>query len=140
MKNAWKYAKRGIAWSALLYLGGAFINGLSVGAESFASGYEMARGIGATVLIGLAFGLPGFVYETELPLWAKTLIHMGIGCTALAGGGLLAGWLRPERGLIPFLVTLGVQIALAFLIWAYSFHRAKRLARAVNEQLRAKLQ
>lgn len=138
MKNAWKYAKKGLAVAALLYLGSGFINGLSVGADSFASGYETARGIAAMVLTGLGFGLPAIVYDTELPKWAKTLIHMGVGCTVLVGAGLLAGWLRSERGLVPFLVTLGVQIALAFSIWGYSLHRAKKLAQAMNKQLRAK--
>ena len=138
MKNAWKYAKKGLAVAALLYLGGSFINGLSIGTDSFASGYETARGIAAMVLTGLGFGLPAIVYDTELPTWAQKLIHMSVGCTVLVGAGLLAGRLRPERGLVPFLVTLGVQLALAFSIWGYSFHRAKKLAQAMNKQLRAK--
>ena len=140
MKKALKSAWSGVCTAALMYLALCFVLGLSAGEEKFASGYGMARGVAAVVLTGIGFGLPALVYETELPMALKVLIHMGIGCMVMTGASILAGWLRPERGLIPFLVTLGVQIALAFLIWAYSFHRAKRLARAVNEQLRAKLQ
>ena len=138
MKKALKAAWGGIGTAALVYLAYCFVVGLSAGEEKFASGYGMARSVAAVVLIGIGFGLPALVYETELPMALKVLIHMGIGCMVMTGASILAGWLRPERGLVPFLVTLGVQIALAFSIWGWGLLRARRLAKAMNDRLREK--
>ena len=138
MKKAMNSAWGGIRSAALVYLALCFVMGLSTGEERFASGYGMARGIAAVVLIGVGFGLPALVYETELPMGLKMLIHMGIGCTVMTGASILGGWLRPELGLKPFLAMLGVELASAFLLWAFCLLRARRLAREMNDRLREK--
>ena len=138
MKKALKSAWSGVCTAALMYLALCFVFGLSAGEEKFASGYGMARGVAAVVLTGIGFGLPALVYETELPMALKVLIHMGIGCTVMTGASILAGWLRPERGLVPFLVNLGVQIALAFSIWGWNLLRAYKLAKQMNDRMQEK--
>ena len=138
MKKAFKSAWRGICTAALMYLALCFVFGLIGGEEQFASGYGMARSVAAVMLIGVGFGLPALVYETELPMALKVLIHMGIGSTVMVGASLLAGWLRPEQGLKPFLATLGVQLACAFLIWGWNLLRSRKLAKEMNDRLQEK--
>ena len=138
MKKALKSAWSGVCTAALMYLALCFVLGLSAGEEKFASGYGMARGVAAVVLTGIGFGLPALVYETELPMALKVLIHMGIGCTVMTGASILAGWLRPEQGLKPFLATLGVQLACAFLIWGWNLLRAYKLAKQMNDRMQEK--
>ena len=138
MKKALKSAWRGVCTTALMFLALCFVFGLIGGEEQFASGYGMARSVAAVVLIGIGFGLPALVYETELPMALKVLIHMGIGCTVMTGASLLAGWLRPEQGLKPFLATLGVQLACAFLIWGWNLLRAYKLAKQMNDRMQEK--
>lgn len=138
MKKAFKSAWSGICTAALIYLACCFVLGLTAGEEKFASGYGMARGVAAVVLIGIGFGLPTRIYETELPMALKVLIHMGIGCTVMTGASILAGWLRPEQGLKRFLATLGVQLACAFLIWGWNLLRCRKLAKAMNDRIQEK--
>ena len=138
MKKALKSAWSGVCTAALMYLALCFVFGLIGGEEQFASGYGMARSVAAVVLIGIGFGLPALVYETELPMALKVLIHMGIGCTVMTGASILAGWLRPEQGLKPFLATLGVQLACAFLIWGWNLLRAYKLAKQMNDRMQEK--
>lgn len=138
MKNAIKAAWGGICNAALVFLSLCFVFGLNAGEETFANGYGMARSIAATVAIGIAFGLASLVYATELPMWLKVLIHMGVGCTVMVGISLLVGWLRPELGLKPFLAMLGVELVCAFLSWGVVLLRSKKLAKQMNDRLREK--
>ena len=138
MKKALKSAWSGVCTAALMYLALCFVFGLMAGEEKFSSGYGMARSVAAVVLIGIGFGLPALVYETELPMALKVLIHMGIGCLVMTGASILAGWLRPEQGLKPFLAMLGVEIASAFLIWGFGLLRCRKLAKAMNDRLQEK--
>ena len=138
MKKACKAAWGGIRTAALVYLAYCFVMGLSAGAEKFASGFGMARSVAAVAVIGVGFGLPSLIYETELPMALKVLIHMGIGCLVLTGASILAGWLRPELGLKPFLVMLGAELVCAFLVWGWGLLRARRLAKQLNDRLREK--
>ena len=138
MKKAFKSAWSGICTAALIYLACCFVFGLTAGEEKFASGYGMARGVAAVVLIGIGFGLPARIYETELPMALKVLIHMGIGCLVMTGASILAGWLRPEQGLKPFLAMLSVQVAIAFLVWGWNLLRCRRLAKAMNDRMQEK--
>ena len=138
MKKALKSAWSGVCTAALMYLALCFVFGLSAGEEKFASGYGMARGVAAVVLTGIGFGLPALVYETELPMALKVLIHMGIGCTVMTGASILAGWLRPEQGLKPFLAMLGVELACAFLLWGWNLLRCRKLAKQMNDRMQEK--
>ena len=138
MKKALKSAWSGICTAALMYLALCFVFGLSAGEEKFASGYGMARSVAAVVLIGIGFGLPALVYETELPMALQVLIHMGIGCTVMTGASILAGWLRPEQGLKPFLAMLGVELASAVLLWGWNLLRCRKLAKQMNDRMQEK--
>ena len=138
MRKAFKAAWGGIGTAALVYLAYCFVVGLSAGEEKFASGYGMARSVAAVAIIGVGFGLPTLVYETELPTGLKVLIHMGIGCLVLTGASILAGWLRPELGWKPFLAMLGAELACAFLVWGLGLLRSRKLAKEMNDRLREK--
>ena len=138
MKKAIESAWGGICDTALVFLALCFVYGLSTGDACLASGYGMARSVAAVAIIGIGFGLASLVYGTELPMWLKVLIHMGVGCTVLAGASILAGWLQPELGLKPFLAMLGVELVSAFLCWGIRMLQARKLARAMNDRLREK--
>ena len=101
--------------------------------------YKFTKMVTGCVLIGLGFGVPTIVYRKEsIPMPIKVLIHMGIGCTVMTGASILAGWLRPEQGLKPFLAMLGAELVCAFLSWGVVLLRSKKLAKQMNDRLREK--
>ena len=132
MKKALSAAWNGVSIAAFIFVLSSLILGLAAGGQTFASGQTMARTAAATILIGLGFGLPSLIYETDLSLALQTVIHMGTGCLVMTAAAL---WLRPEMGAGPFLAVLAGQIALAFLIWGGQLLRARSLARQVNRRI-----
>ena len=80
MRRVLRAAWQGISLAAVVYLLDSIVMGLADGTGKFASGYGMARVGAAVILIGIGFGIPSLIYETELRMWLKIFIHMGIGC------------------------------------------------------------
>ena len=91
MRKILRAAWGGINISSVVFLIGCIAVGLDGGAEKFASGYGMARSGITAIIIGIGFGVPTLIYETELPQWLKVLIHMGTGCLVMTGASMLGG-------------------------------------------------
>ena len=137
MKRAIKAAWKGIQLSAVINLIMYIIIGLTNGPEKFASGYGMARVGAAAVLIGIGFGIPSMIYNTELRLSLKVLIHMGTGCLVMMAASVLGGWLPVESGL---LITLAIETAVAFAVWAAACIKTSAEAKRLNEKIKEKQQ
>lgn len=140
MKRAIKAAWKGIQLSAVINLIMCIIIGLTNGPEKFASGYGMARGGAAAVLIGIGFGIPSMIYNTELRLSLKVLIHMGTGCLVMMAASVLGGWLPVESGLSAVLITLAIETAVAFAVWAATCIKTSAEAKRLNEKIKEKQQ
>lgn len=101
----------------------------------FASKAGMFRIAVACILTGIAFGAPSFIYETELPMAVKILVHMGIGCAVML---VCQWWANPDmRNLKPWMILvifLG-QITIAFAIWLVQYLKSKKLAKAMNARM-----
>lgn len=90
----------------------------------------------AAILIGLGFGIPSLIYETELRLWLKILIHMEIGCLVMAGASMLGDWLPVDRGLPAVLIVLAIEIVVAFVLLGVNFFMSAAEAKRLNEKIK----
>lgn len=140
MRKVLRAAWGGINISSVVFLIGCIAVGLDGGAEKFASGYGMARSGITTVIIGVGFGVPTMIYETELPQWLKFLIHMGTGCLVMIGASMLIGWLSVANGLPAVLKGAAVQVALAFAVWGCYYISAWSEAKRINRKIKEKQQ
>jgi O-antigen/teichoic acid export membrane protein len=94
---------------------------------------KMAAGVLAT---GLGFGLPTVIYGNEnISLPIQTLIHMGIGCVVMIITAFLVGWIPTEKGALAIIVTIVVEIVIAFAIWLFFYAHQKRLAKKMNKRI-----
>ncbi len=135
MKKIVLAAWAGVRVAGPVFLLMAIVFGLIGGAEPFLNGYTLARWSAAAVLIGLGFGIPSLVYETELHMGWKVLIHMGIGCIVMIGATVLAGWLNAEMGIGAVLIALAAEIVCAFLIWGAFLLHTRALAKRMSERI-----
>ena len=138
MKKILNAAWKGISVSAVLFVVSCMVKGFSGGEEKFASGFGMAYLCLAAIAIGIGFGVPSLIYGTELPTGLKVLIHMGTGILVMLAVSAAVGIIDFSRGWKICLVTAGVQISIAFAIWALSCVRIRRLAKAMNERISEK--
>ena len=98
MKKVLNAAWRGIRISAVVFLISCMIQGFSGGAEKFTTGAHMAYMCIAAIVIGIGFGVPSLIYETDLPTSLKVLIHMGVGTVVMLAASLAVGWIDFSRG------------------------------------------
>lgn len=106
------------------------------GGDLLFAGHSFSRMVLGCIGVGLGFGLPACVYESDrLSLPLKTLIHMGIGCAVLIVIGFAVGWIPTGSGLRPMITALVGEVVLALLLWLVFYLRQKRLARRLNRRL-----
>lgn len=140
MKKILKAARGGVRKAAVVFLMYCIIFGLLSGNDKFAGGYGIARAAIVTIFIGVGFGAPTVVYETDLPAWLKVLIHMGTGCTVMVAASLFFVWLPMQRSLPAILATTAIQVATAFALWGIAFIPAAVQAKKINQKMKEKLQ
>lgn len=95
---------------------------------------KMALG---TLVIGLGFGLPSVVYESDafsFPI--QVLIHMGTGCTVLLLTAWTVGWISPAQGFLGIAKIAAEELLLAFAVWFGFYRHQKKLALKINQKLR----
>ena len=135
MKKVIRAAWEGIRTSAIVFMIYCIILGLRDGREVFANGTGMALSCIAAFAIGAIFGIASLIYGTELPTWLKVLIHMGVGITSMLVISIAVGWIDFSRGWKACLLTAAVQIAVAFIAWAFDCLSIKNLAKKMNERM-----
>ena len=138
MKKVCKAAMEGIYLAAVMFLIACMVKGFYGGNETTFSGTAMAYSCIAAIVIGMGFGIPSLIYQTELPTALKVLIHMGIGCIVMLATSCIVGWIDISRGWLPCLLVAVVQIGIAFLLWALTCVRVRRDAKQMNKHLSAK--
>ncbi|MBO4384521.1 MAG: DUF3021 domain-containing protein [Clostridia bacterium] len=138
MKKVLKAAWKGISVSAVIFVVSCMIRGFGDGAEKFSSGTGMGYLCLAAIAIGIGFGVPSLIYNTDLPTGLKVLIHMGIGITVMLAVSVAVGLIDFSRGFTACLIVAGVQIAVAFTVWALSCVRVRRLAKEMNGRIAEK--
>lgn len=94
---------------------------------------KMALG---SLLIGLGFGLPTFLYENDrLPLFLQSVLHMGIGCAVMLTSAFAVGWIPISSGLYALIFPLLGELAIALLIWLGFYLHNRKLVKTMNEQI-----
>ena len=128
--------KTALGTASFLFLISTLITDLSMRGVLSTSGYAVTKVALGTLVIGLGFGLPTFVYAKEnLSPAMQVLIHMGIGCTVMLATAFLVGWIPIGKGLWPVLLAVTGEILTAFIVWAIMYHRQKKLATKINWEL-----
>ena len=136
MKRVLSAAWCGIKIACTVFVISSFFVTLSAKEGNFASTSGMLKLCLSTFAIGLGFGIPSLIYETELSMPVKVLIHMGIGCAVMIAAAIVNGWARVENGgILVSLAIIAGQIAIAFVIWFIQLRRSKKLAERMNEKL-----
>lgn len=135
MKKLLNAAWSGIVLSAVVFVAACMLIGLRYGEDRFADGIGMARMCAAVLAIGLGFGVPSMIYDTELPTGLKVLIHMGTGTIVMLAVSIWVGWIDFSRGWLPCLLIAAVQIAFAFILWLLTCVRIKKDAKQMNERI-----
>ena len=138
MKKIVRSAWEGIRIAAVIYMLFCIILGLRSGGEVFASGTGIALSCIAAFMIGAIFGIASLIYSTELPVWLKVLIHMGVGITAMLAISVAVGWIDFSRGWKSCLLIVALQIVAVFIAWAVDCLSIKNLAKKMNERMAEK--
>ena len=138
MKKVFNAAWSGIVLSAVGFVVVCMLIGLRFGEDKFADGIGMARMCAAVLVIGLGFGIPSMIYETELPTGLKVLINMGTGTIIMLATSIVIGWIDFSRGWLPCLLFAAFQIAVAFILWLLTCVQTKKDAKEMNEQIEKK--
>lgn len=137
MKKLLSAAWGGIKIACTVFVISSFFIALFAEEGTFASTSGMLRFCISTFAIGLGFGIPSLIYETELSMPVKVLVHMGIGCAVMIAAAMLNGWVRVENGgILVSLAIIAGQIAIAFIIWFIQYRKAKKLASEMNSRLK----
>ena len=137
MKKLLSAAWGGIKIACTVFIISSFFVALFAEEGVFASTSGMLRYCISTFFIGLGFGIPSLIYETELSMPVKVLVHMGIGCAVMIAAAMLNGWVRVENGGIwAGIAIIAGQIAIAFIIWFIQYRKAKKLASEMNSRLK----
>lgn len=99
--------------------------------------YAFTKMVVGCLLVGLGFGVPAIVYESErLPLIIKCLIHMGIGCTAYVAVAYAVGWIPTTIGIGPCVLTILGQLAVAVVIWLCFLRYHKNMVSKMNDRIK----
>ena len=98
--------------------------------------YQFTKMVIACVVIGLGFGIPSIVYESDkLPFPLKVVIHMGIGITVYTAAAYFAGWFTQSVSLPQGIGIIVIQFMFVFIIWLGFMKHYANEAREMNEKI-----
>lgn len=98
--------------------------------------YQITKMILGSVGVGLGFGLPAVVYESEkIPYIMQGIIHLGIGCAVLIVIAFLVGWIPVSAGPVVIAAAVMVEIVMAVLLWKLVSLYYKKEAEKINKKL-----
>ena len=99
--------------------------------------YYFTKMVAGCVLIGLGFGVPSIVYDMDnLPMPIKMIIHMGIGCVVYTIVAFSIGWAGNGVTLKQGIITIVIQLSVAFLIWFLFLHYYRNEAKKMNDKIK----
>ncbi len=126
----------GMALTIFSFVGMFFdlINGGNFSME----GYQFTRMVIGSVAVGLGFGVPTVVYNSErLPLPVKILIHMGTGLVIYTVVAYSVGWIGGSATIGQGIVIAGIQLLVAFVIWFCFMRYYRKEAKKMNEKIQS---
>lgn len=98
--------------------------------------YRFTRMVIGSMIVGMGFGLPSFIYRIEsLPMPVRVIIHMGTGCIIYTVVAYAVGWMGGSGSIEKGLAVAAVQIALAFIIWYLFMRYYRREAKRMNDRI-----
>ena len=98
--------------------------------------YRLTRMVIGSMIVGMGFGLPSFIYRIEsLPMPVRVIIHMGTGCIIYTVVAYAVGWMGGSGSIEKGLAAAAVQIALAFIIWYLFMRYYRREAKRMNDRI-----
>ena len=98
--------------------------------------YQFTKMVIACVVIGLGFGIPSIVYESDkLPFPLKVVVHMGIGITVYTAAAYFAGWFTPAVSIPQGIGIIAIQFMFVFIIWLGFMKHYANEAREMNEKI-----
>ena len=98
--------------------------------------YRFTRMVIGSMIVGMGFGLPSFIYRIEsLPMPVRVIIHMGTGCIIYTVVAYAVGWMGGSGSIEKGLAAAAVQIALAFIIWYLFMRYYRREAKRMNDRI-----
>lgn len=99
-------------------------------------GYQFTKMVMGCLIVGLGFGVPSVVYSNDkMPMPIKVLIHMGIGCVIYTAVASAVGWIDISASLAKVILMLGIQLAVAFLIWLGFMIYYRKEANILNRRI-----
>ena len=100
--------------------------------------YQLTKMVIGSVLVGMGFGIPTAVYNSEsLPMPIKVIIHMGIGCSVYTAVAYSVGWFGAAATFTQGLIIAGIQLLVAFIIWFCFMRYYRNEAKRMNEKIQA---
>jgi len=98
--------------------------------------YRFTKMVIGSVIVGLGFGIPTFVYRKDsLPMPIRVIIHMGTGCIIYTIVAFAVGWMGGTGSIEKVIVAAAVQIGVAFLIWYMFMRYYRKEARKMNKRI-----
>ena len=100
--------------------------------------YRLTKMVAASVIVGLGFGVPTVVYNSErLPMPVKVIIHMGIGCAIYTAVAFAVGWFGGSTTPVQGIIIAVIQLAVAFIIWFCFMRYYRKEAKKMNEKIQS---
>ncbi|MBR3247168.1 MAG: DUF3021 domain-containing protein [Clostridiales bacterium] len=101
-------------------------------------GYQFTKMVAGSALVGIGFGVPTVVYNSErLPMPVKVIIHMGIGCVIYTLVAYAVGWFGGSATFAQGLIIAAAQLVVAFIIWFCFMCFYRREAKKLNEKIQS---
>jgi hypothetical protein len=100
--------------------------------------YQLTKMVAGSILVGLGFGMPTVVYNSErIPMPIKVIIHMGIGCSIYTAVAYAVGWFGAAATFTQGLIIAGIQLLVAFIIWFCFMRYYRKEAKKMNEKIQS---
>ena len=97
--------------------------------------YYYTKMVIGCIIVGLGFGLPTIIYKAEnIPMPICVLIHMGIGSIIYTIVAFSVGW-AGSSNLLNNIVTIIIQLTVAFVIWAMFMLHYRNEAKRMNDRI-----
>lgn len=136
MNNVLKNTIYSIGNAAIIFCIVGVVNDIAFNGNFHLEDYSFTKMAIGTLIIGLGFGLPSFVYDKDdMPIAIQTLTHMGIGCVVMTITAFVVGWIPTDKGIGAALITIAGEIAVAFIIWLFFYIHQKNLAKEMNRRI-----
>ncbi len=137
MKYFFRSIVTSIGISTFIFCVVSVIFDLANGGNFTMTHYSFTKMVLASVITGIGFGAPTVVYSKEsIPLAMQALIHMGIGCVVYTIVAFWAGWIPTGVGVWKCVISIVVELAVAFVIWNCYRVYYRSLGRKINQKIR----